>query len=87
MTHAHTNKLIHKKTDIKSALYTQGIIMLLLATKSRQWSNIALMNVSLCFYIPDTFIEDVEFVVCQTFLLEDSDNSIVDAATPQTKQA
>lgn len=33
---------------------------------------------------PDTFIEDVEFIICQTFLLEDCYDSVVDAATSDT---
>ena len=32
-----------------------------------------------CQNLPDTFIEGVEFVICQTFLLEDCYDSIVDA--------
>lgn len=34
-----------------------------------------------CRHLPDTFIEDVEFVICQTFLLEDCYDGIVNAAT------
>ena len=37
-----------------------------------------------CLNLPDTFVEDVEFVICQTFLLEDGDDSVVDAAAQQT---
>lgn len=34
-----------------------------------------------CPNLPDTFIEDVEFVIRQTFLLEDCYDSVVDAET------
>lgn len=32
-------------------------------------------------YWPDTFVEDIEFVICQTFLLEDCYYGIVNATT------
>lgn len=42
------------------------------------------MFACICVNSPDTFIEDIEFIVCQTLLLEDCYDSIVDAATPNT---
>lgn len=33
-----------------------------------------------CRHLPDTFVEDVQFVICQAFFLEDSYDGIVNAA-------
>lgn len=41
--------------------------------------------VFVCWHLPDTFVEDVEFIICQTFFLEDSYDGIVDAATWNTQ--
>lgn len=38
-----------------------------------------------CWHLPDTFVEDVEFVICQTFFLEDSYDGIVNAVTWNTQ--
>ena len=37
-----------------------------------------------CLNLPDAFVEDVKFVISQALLLEDCDDSIVDAATQNT---
>lgn len=39
-----------------------------------------------CLNLPDTFIEDIELIICQTFLLEDCDDGIVDAVTPNMQR-
>lgn len=44
----------------------------------------AFVAVSAAVDLPDTFIEDVKFIICQTFLLEDSYDGIVNAATQHT---
>lgn len=44
----------------------------------------ASVAVSAAVDLPDTFIEDVEFVICQTFLLKDGYDGIVNAATQHT---
>lgn len=56
--------------------------------QSKMMFSLYCVNVCGCFCfslnLPDTFVEDVEFVICQTFFLEDCDDSVVDAATQQT---
>ncbi len=77
----HTNKLIHKKSSSQQ----QAVIILIIAENDINGLKFAPSCVSVCFCgcrnLPDTFIEDVEFVICQTFLLEDGYDRVVDAAT------
>lgn len=52
--------------------------------KNEQKTSLLLQNMRCCFASPHAFIERIEFIVCQSFLLEYSNNCVVNAVMNRT---
>ncbi len=82
-------KQTHSQENILSANIEQIVIILIIAQSDIDALEkdvfLSCVSVCSCFSgwqnLPDTFIEEEEFIICQTFLLEDCYDSVVDAAT------
>lgn len=49
-----------------------------------QKNSLLLQNIQCCFVSPHAFIECIEFIVCQSFLLKYCNNCVVNAAINRT---
>lgn len=82
--HYKHNTLIHRHTSSQQTQDRKA------TNYSTRWHQTPEMKMFSSLWVrlnlPDTFIENEEFVICQTFLLEDCDDSIVDAAAPNTQK-
>lgn len=82
--HYKHNTLIHRHTSSQQTQDRKA------TNYSTRWHQTPEMKMFSSLWVrlnsPDTFIENEEFVICQAFLLEDCDDSIVDAAAPNTQK-